>query len=175
MFKSLTIFILLSPFYALCQVESKAILSSSKVEFEIGNLLGSVHGEFSSLEGLIIFDPVQLEKSYFKVKIGVASLNTGIKARDEHLLEPKFFDFEHYKYIHFESTAVRKSQENFIVTGQLQIRDKTKTVEIPFSFEDSRFVGNLTINRLDFRVGESTIMMKDKVKIQITCLTKDND
>lgn len=174
MSKLLTFFVLLNSLSAFCQAQTKTILPNSKIEFEIKNLFGTVHGELSSLEGLIIFEAAQPEKSYFKVKVGVSSLDTKLKKRDEHLLAPEFFDVAHYPYIYFESTALRKVQNSFIVTGTLQIRDKIKTVEMPFTFEDNTFVGNLTINRLDFRVGESSMMMRDEVKIRITCVTKDN-
>jgi polyisoprenoid-binding protein YceI len=51
-----------------------------------------------------------------------------------------------------------------------------KKINIPFTFaaapDGGTFVGNMKLDRLDFNVGKSTMMVKDSVEVTITVPVK---
>ena len=58
---------------------------SSEIRFAIKNVGLKTTGTFGGLQGKIWFDKSQLPASFFDVSIEAASVNTGSKARDNHL------------------------------------------------------------------------------------------
>ncbi|WP_404801927.1 YceI family protein [Brevibacterium aurantiacum] len=73
-----------------------------------------------------------LADSKAEVIIQTASVDTRSEGRDEHLRSADFFDVETYPEIRFVSSAIDEVDEgSYIVTGELTIRDMTKTVSIP--------------------------------------------
>ncbi|RYZ89785.1 MAG: YceI family protein [Proteobacteria bacterium] len=110
--------------------------SHSKVGFGVKHLgILNVEGRFKQFEGTINLDPV-FEKTTFKAKVDVSSIDTGEKKRDEHLLSPDFFNAPKDKVMSFESTEIKGTPESFKIMGNLTIRGITKTVVL-----DSKFLG----------------------------------
>ncbi|WP_373270386.1 YceI family protein [Brevibacterium aurantiacum] len=73
-----------------------------------------------------------LADSKAEVIIQTASVDTRSEGRDEHLRSADFFDVETYPEIRFFSSAIDEVDEgSYIVTGELTIRDMTKTVSVP--------------------------------------------
>ncbi|WP_420807960.1 YceI family protein [Brevibacterium aurantiacum] len=73
-----------------------------------------------------------LADSKAEVIIQTASVDTRSEGRDEHLRSADFFDVETYPEIRFVSSAIDEVDEgSYIVTGELTIRDMTKTVSVP--------------------------------------------
>jgi polyisoprenoid-binding protein YceI len=108
----------------------------SKVGFSVKHLgLLNVDGRFKQFEGTIVLDP-DFEKTTFKAKVDVSSIDTGEKKRDEHLLSPDFFNATQDKSITFESTEIKGTPDSFKLTGNLTIRGITKKVVF-----DSKFLG----------------------------------
>ena len=64
-----------------------------------------------------------------------------------------------------------KSGDDYTGAFNLTIKDKTNTVEVPFSFKETgnnaTFKGNFQIKRTDYGIGESSMVMSDKVKVEI--------
>ncbi|MCB0837287.1 MAG: YceI family protein, partial [Bacteroidetes bacterium] len=67
--------------------------------------------------------------------------------------------------ISFVSSSISKTSKGFSVTGKFTIKDVTKTVTIPFTFENQTFKGSLTIDRMDYHVGKNSWIMGDEVNI----------
>lgn len=137
----------------------------AKVGFVIKNLGLSVDGEFSGLMGSIQFDMENLSASKIEASIPVKSINTDIKKRDEHLKSDDFFDVATYPNISFSSTSITSSKGGYKVVGNFTIKKTTKSVSIPFTFSDNKFVGKFEIDRRDYGVGGNSWTMGDKVKI----------
>src|SRR3712207_8881501 len=68
----------------------------------------TVRGSFSEFEGTAHLDVADPAKSWTKLRIQVASINTGQQQRDEHLRTSDFFDAGNYPEILFSSTAVEQ-------------------------------------------------------------------
>jgi polyisoprenoid-binding protein YceI len=106
----------------------------SSVGFKVGHMMVStVRGAFQAFEGTVHFDPKNAANSRVDVTIDTASLTTHNEKRDNHLKSPDFFDVENFPTITFKSTRVEKKGDQWIVTGDLTIRDVTKSVELPFT------------------------------------------
>jgi polyisoprenoid-binding protein YceI len=96
-----------------------------------------VRGHFADVSGTVTLaeDPTQ---SSIEVTIKTASVTTGSDDRDGHLRSGDFFDVETYPEMTFRSTEVRHlAGSEFVVIGDLTIRDVTKPVELAVTFEGS--------------------------------------
>ena len=86
-------------------------------------------GNFSNIQGTINVDEKQPEKSSVNVTIPLNSLNTNVKALDEHLMAADWFDAAKYPTITFKSTKVEtQDKKNFKITGDLTVKGVTKPV-----------------------------------------------
>ena len=89
---------------------------ASSVNFEATHLRQlTVKGVFSSIRGSLIWNPNNLEASQITGDIFVNSLNTNNKRRDKHLNSRDFLDSNTYPTIHFTSTAITPSGNQYSV------------------------------------------------------------
>lgn len=156
----------------------------STVQFSAKHLLiSTVTGKFKEFSGTISYDDKDVTKSSVNGTIKVASIDTGVADRDNHLKSGDFFDAEKNPDITFKSTKVEKSGDGVMVTGDLTIRGVTKEVKFPATVNgpikdpwgNSRigFSFGLEINRLDYGVAWSKTMdngglvVSKEIKIQI--------
>ncbi len=157
--------------------------SHSSAGFSVKHLMVStVRGRFAEVQGEIDFEPGQAGKDYVEATINAASVSTNDEKRDGHLKSPEFFEVEKYPTITFKSKKVEwAGQEEFVVTGDLTIRDVTKevTMDVEYSgqskspFGDTRagFSARTQINRKDFGLNWNValeaggVMVSDKVQI----------
>jgi polyisoprenoid-binding protein YceI len=104
----------------------------SRVGFSVPHLMVSeVEGVFHEVKGKIDIDDKDLTKSVVDLNITASSVDTGNADRDKHLKAPDFFDVAKYPSIAFKSTKIAKVAKNkFKVTGDIKIRDVTKTVTL---------------------------------------------
>lgn len=103
----------------------------SSVEFSVRHMgLATVRGRF---EDFTVDAEVneQGEPTRVKAVIDAASINTGTADRDAHLRSADFFDVENYPSITFESTAIERRGDKYVIEGDLTMRGVTK----PASFE----------------------------------------
>jgi len=126
--------------------------------------LAYVRGQFSNIKGTIKFDPVDKSRAAVDVEIDVASVNTGIKKRDEHLLTADFFDQEKYPTIEFKSSSIDFFLDNRCrISGNLTIHGTTLPVTFEGEYAGPRrnpygdeitvgFSGTTTVNREDFGI-----------------------
>ncbi len=108
----------------------------STAEFTVRHMMiSTVRGSFSTFTGEIHLDPDHPEEGYVEAKIDVTSITTGEEQRDNHLRSADFFEVEKFPHITFKSTSVKaKSENKFIVTGDLTIRDVTKPVDLEVEY-----------------------------------------
>ena len=158
------------------------------ISFEIMHLgLSRTRGRFNKISGKLVEDSKDLTNSTVEFTAEVSSIDTAIEARDNHLKTPDFFDAAKYPTIKFKSTKVEKKGDGYVVTGDLTMKDKTKSISIPFKHygplkmtvgDMSTRVGvvaaPITLKRSDFGVGaqfklpDGTEGASDNVIIQIS-------
>ncbi|WP_424447840.1 YceI family protein [Microbacterium arborescens] len=108
--------------------------SHSEVGFSVRHMMISkVRGTFAVAEATIIAPENPFELT-LDAKVDVASINTKDEGRDNHLRSADFFDVEKYPTITFVSTGVRQQGGDFLVDGDLTIKDVTKPVTFEVEF-----------------------------------------
>lgn len=135
---------------------------------------------FSDIQGTINVDNAKPANSSVNVTIPLTSLNTNVKALDEHLLKSDFFDAEKFPNITFKSTKVQALSKNkYKITGDLTIKDVTKPVVLdavlnkqavhPMSkAETIGFNATTSFDRSTFNVGGYVPNVGDKITVNIT-------
>jgi polyisoprenoid-binding protein YceI len=105
----------------------------STIGFSIVHLMISkTVGSFTDFEDDVAFSADDLAGSKFDFKIKAASINTMNEARDNHLRGADFFDVEKFPVIEFKTKKVEaKGEGNYLVTGDLTMKDVTREVAIP--------------------------------------------
>ncbi|QDK98107.1 polyisoprenoid-binding protein [Acinetobacter tandoii] len=135
---------------------------------------------FSDIQGTINVDNDKPANSSVNVTIPLASLNTNVKALDEHLKKAEFFDAINYPNITFKSTKVESLGNNqYKITGNLTVKDVTKPVvldavmnkqgEHPMTkLQSIGFNATTSFNRSAFGVGAYVPNVGDKITVNIT-------
>lgn len=150
----------------------------STIEFVIKNFGFSTKGTFNGLSGSINFDQATLSESNFLVTIHAASINTGIKARDNHLIKEEYFNVKKYPVIQFTSINIEagKEKNSYTVTGNLFIKGVNKQIQFPFTaIEDSGYIifkGSFLLKRKDFGIGGSSISLSDNLTVNLKVFAK---
>lgn len=102
------------------------------IGFKVKHLMiANVKGSFEKFRGVILIDDKDITKSKIDVSIEIASINTNITKRDEHLRSADFFDAAKHPNMTFVSTRVEKTAPDKLkVHGNLTIRGITKPVTL---------------------------------------------
>jgi polyisoprenoid-binding protein YceI len=105
--------------------------SHSHVGFSISHLVvSSVVGRFKDVSGKVSLDEADLTKSNVDLTIKVDSIDTDEPKRDEHLKGPDFFDTKKFPLMTFHATRIVRGGKVYKVTGDLKIRDVSKSVTL---------------------------------------------
>ena len=143
----------------------------STAQFKVKHLMiSNVKGTFEKIQGQLVLDDKDITKSKVDVIIDMASVNTNIKKRDDHLRSPDFFDVAKFPAMTFVSTKVEQDGPGKLkVTGILTIKGVSKQVvlnveglsaEIKDPWGNARrgASATTTINRKDFGVNWAKTM-----------------
>lgn len=108
----------------------------SEIGFSVKHLMiATVRGKFESFTADVTSDAPDFSDVSIRFSAEVASINTGIEARDNHLRSDDFFAAQTHPEMSFQSTLVRASGDGtLIITGDLTLRDVTKSVELTAEF-----------------------------------------
>jgi polyisoprenoid-binding protein YceI len=90
--------------------------------------LVKVNGVFGQVTGAAVISAAG--EATGTITVAAASIDTGVKKRDDHLRSADFFDAAKYPDITFSATSVALSSENANVAGALTVRDQTKPVTV---------------------------------------------
>jgi polyisoprenoid-binding protein YceI len=105
-------------------VESKFVNITFESQMDVEDILGTTH----TISGTASFDG---KAGGFNVSVPVASLDTGIKMRDEHLQGEMWMDAAKAPNIVFKGDkVVEKSKGKYEVSGNLSFRGVTKAATI---------------------------------------------
>lgn len=134
----------------------------SEIEFKVKHLMiTNVTGHFAGYDATLASDKDDFSDAKIDFEADVNSISTKNTQRDEHLKSADFFDAAKYEKIAFKSTDVKKKDaENFVLTGDLTIRDVTRPVDLeveytgtlvdPYGQTKAGFELKGKINRKDF-------------------------
>ncbi len=144
------------------------------IRFQIKNAGITVNGTISDWEYEFVWDAKKLANCSISGRANPIAIDTGIKLRDKHLQGRQYFHAEKFPVISLQSKKIISTKKgNYKGIFELQIRDVKKEIEIPFSVTTSShkqyFKAEFNINRLDFYLGESSLVLGDEVKVFIEC------
>jgi polyisoprenoid-binding protein YceI len=153
-------------------VLQKSVVRRSAITFQVKNLGISSTGTIDGLQADVRFNPANLSSSLIESSVDVNTINTTNADRDDHLKSDAFFDAAHYPKITMKSVSLKhRSGNNYTGEFDLTIKGKVKTIEIPFSCiqkgNSIAFKSSFKLNRLDFGVGESSMILSNDVTVNI--------
>jgi len=133
----------------------------STVQFivPISNGITRITGKFNDYSIDIDYNDDDFTKSTISTTIKVASIDTGIDGRDDHLRTSDFFDVEKFPEITFTSNRIETSEDGYMVYGEFTMHGISKQIELPMKItgKDGEntigFSSRLTINRIEYGVG----------------------
>lgn len=122
-----------------------------------------VDGSFKKFDGTITATKADLTDAKISFSADVASINTSVEMRDNHLKTDDFFNAEKYPKMTFESTSFKKIKGNtYTLSGKLTIRDVTKDVVFDVVYGGTStdqkgntkagFMATTTLNRFDYNI-----------------------
>jgi polyisoprenoid-binding protein YceI len=141
----------------------------TEVGFSVKHLvINNVRGKFNDFSGTILYDENDITKSSVQVSIKAASIDTGVKDRDNDLRSPNFFDVAKYPKLTFQSRSIEKRGDGYVAVGTLTMHGIAKEIALPFTLngkikdpwgsERVGFEAGLTINRQDWGINYSKVM-----------------
>jgi polyisoprenoid-binding protein YceI len=90
--------------------------------------LVKVKGVFGQVTGAAVISATG--EAAGTITVAAASIDTGVKKRDDHLRSADFFEAAKYPDITFSAASVALSGESATVTGTLTVRDQTRPVTV---------------------------------------------
>jgi polyisoprenoid-binding protein YceI len=135
--------------------------------FIIRNAGFNVDGKFTEATIKHRFNPKILKEAYFNAEISVGSIDTGIKARDRHLLKDGYFDVANFPSMTFTSSSISKEGDQYFVLGTLSIKGISKVLKTPLTITNKELAVEFEINRRDFNVGGNSFILSDMVKVKL--------
>lgn len=158
--------------------------AKSTLGFHVSAKGQAIDGTFPAFGALIAFDPADLNHSSAKITIDMTAAQSGNATRDAMLPLPAWFNAKDFPKAHFNTTTITaKGGDKYEASGTLSIKGVAKPVVLPFTLTISgntaHMVGETTIKRLDFKVGEGkeyesadTLALEVKVSVDLTATRK---
>jgi polyisoprenoid-binding protein YceI len=147
-------------------------VTKSDVTFKIKNLGFNVSGNFTGFNADVRFNPANLATSSIEASVASSTVNTDSESRDNHLKSDDYFDVAKYPKITLKSVSIKhKSGNNYTGSFNVTIKDKTKLIEIPFTYVESgstaTFKGEFQVLRTDFGIGGKNVILSNEANISI--------
>lgn len=120
-------------------------------------------GQFQNVEATFEIDPMSPGSCVFSVTIPIADIKVDSAEVLDYLLDLEMFDVDRWPTASFKAEKCSlESGNTFVAEGSLTIRDQTRPISFPFTFDVETVDGQVafhmtsevTIQRLDFGVGQ---------------------
>jgi polyisoprenoid-binding protein YceI len=157
----------------------------SEISFKVKHLMiTNVTGSFTKFDATMESEKDDFSDAKISFAADVDSITTNNEQRDTHLKSDDFFAAEKFPKLSFVSNSfVKKGEDEYKLTGDITIRDTTKTVELdveyggtmtdPWGNVKAGFEINGKINRKEFGLGWGAvteaggIVVSDDVKLHL--------
>lgn len=137
--------------------------AKGSIEFVAGNMFQTAHGSFQRWKiAASRVDPEDVAGSFVEIEVDVASLETGIEGRDEHLRTADFFEVETYPTALIRVHGAEKlagtaeGKGRYRAKFDIDLHGVERTLPGEFMLLEGTpavVEGDLLMNRLDFEVG----------------------
>src|SRR5215467_3057694 len=103
----------------------------SEADFSVKHMaISNVHGRFGNINGSLNLDEQDITKSGINATVDIASVDTGVAQRDQHLKSPDFFDVAKYPQMAFVGKSLSNPNGQLQLVGDLTIHGVTKPVTL---------------------------------------------
>ena len=152
--------------------QKQIVFEPTTVNFVIKNAGIKVNGSIGGLDGFMILDPQNASLIKIEGSIDPNTIQTGITLRNNHLKKADYFNIKEFPKIFMTSTQIKKNgNRKYIGHFDLTIKDVKKNISVPFTLSSTGDIyllkGEFSINRLDFKLGEESIILSDNVTVKI--------
>ncbi|SHF98440.1 Polyisoprenoid-binding protein YceI [Flavobacterium fluvii] len=107
----------------------------SEIGFKVKHMMfTNVSGKFGAYDATIATEDDNFENASFEFSANIDSINTNNTDRDNHLKSGDFFDAENHPKLTFKASSFNKDGDDYELTGDLSIKDVTKSVKFPAEF-----------------------------------------
>ena len=166
--------ILLFLFTVLSTIAHAQEVQQASVTFQVKHAAGSTAtGTFSPVTAVLKYDPAKPADLSISGSVLAASINTGLGVRDKQIRKEAYLDVAKHPTIQLEVSkasvvAVNKWQSQAKIT----LKGTTKVYPIiilsePLGNKQYRFTSSFMLNRLDHKVGESSWLLADSVRVSL--------
>lgn len=147
----------------------KIDVDHSDIMFKVKHLMiSTATGYFKKFDATLEVDEEELENAKVYFEADIDSVDTKNEQRDAHLKSDDFFNAEQFPKMIFKSTKIeRVDDDEFKMTGDLTIRDITKSVDLkveyngktkdPWGMERMGFEVSGKINRKEYGLKWSAV------------------
>ncbi|MES2690877.1 MAG: YceI family protein [Bacteroidota bacterium] len=161
------------------QAQTSWKINEAAITFKIKNAGLTVNGSLGSFNGSFLFSADKLPASKITATVQVNSISTGINKRDNHLKQEEYFNASKFPAAFVSSSFFVKTAEGYRGYFILTMKGVSKEVTIPFTYIETgntaTMVGSVKLNRLDYGIGEKSIILSDEVSVYINISLKKND
>ena len=166
---------------AFAQTTWKADPMHSKLAFSVTHLgISDVSGLFKIFDAKATANKADFSDAVFELSVDVASIDTEVDMRDDHLRSADFFEVDKFGKMTFKSTAIKKVGNNkYTLTGNLSLHGVTKPVTLNLWYRGTTenpqskattagFQLTGSLKRSDFGIGAKfpSAMVSDEVQIK---------
>ncbi|MFN8299320.1 MAG: YceI family protein [Chitinophagales bacterium] len=108
----------------------------SSIDFKVKHLMiNTVTGKFKTFTASVENTKEDFTDAKISFAADIASIETGMEARDNHLKSDDFFNAEKYPQLKFESTSFEKTGDNtYKLNGNITIRETTKPISLDVEY-----------------------------------------
>lgn len=107
----------------------------SELQFKVKHLMiTTVTGSMNVLTATLTSESDDFQNAHVKFEAETGSIDTGNTDRDTHLKSGDFFNADEFPKVSFESTSFTKDGGDYVLAGNLTIRDVTKPVKLDVEF-----------------------------------------
>jgi polyisoprenoid-binding protein YceI len=108
----------------------------SEIGFKVKHMMiTNVSGNFAQFSANATTHEDDFSSAKFDFSAVIDSIQTGVADRDSHLKSDDFFNAEKFPELTFKSTSItKKDADNFVIHGDLTIRDVTQPIELQTEF-----------------------------------------
>jgi polyisoprenoid-binding protein YceI len=153
----------------------------SQLGFTVTHLgISDISGTFNDFDAKVTASKPDFSDAVIELTAKVASIDTRVEARDNHLKSADFFDAAKYPEMNFKSTSLKKAgKDKYKLTGDLTLHGITKPVSLDLEYkgavenpmskkQTAGFKVTGTIKRSDFNLGSGfpEPMISNEVRIE---------
>lgn len=108
----------------------------SEIHFKVKHLMiNTVTGSFKKFDATLENSADDFSDAKIGFTADIASIETGMEARDNHLKSDDFFNAEKYPQLKFESTNFTKTgDDKYKLKGNITIRETTQPIELDVEY-----------------------------------------